>query len=211
MEYLTQLLGDPTPATHAFVDNMGRFQRGEKIIREDDGDDDVNGTSTVSEKKVYKNESVASSVTSANVDKKLDCKPSPVAALASAPKQAVQQSQRHPKHGKSRVPPPKKIQQAPEANKDSKSVARRKIEEPPIDKGSSAVELDHRITSEASAKVRPTTPTKGTAKRICGCYGTIHKPLTNCLYCGRISCSEEGYDFCPFCGYMVDEVCADIE
>lgn len=26
------------------------------------------------------------------------------------------------------------------------------------------------------------------------------------LSCGRISCSKEGYDYCPFCGYMVDEV-----
>jgi hypothetical protein len=44
---------------------------------------------------------------------------------------------------------------------------------------------------------------------VCGCYGTRHKALTNCLYCGRISCTLEGYDFCSFCGYMVEEVKAD--
>lgn len=48
-------------------------------------------------------------------------------------------------------------------------------------------------------------PSRGKAKRVCGCFGARHEPLTNCLYCGRISCVVEGYDFCPFCGYMVEE------
>lgn len=49
-------------------------------------------------------------------------------------------------------------------------------------------------------------PPKGKAKRVCGCFGTLHKPYTNCLYCGRISCTEEGYDYCAYCGYLVEEV-----
>jgi Putative zinc finger motif, C2HC5-type len=48
-------------------------------------------------------------------------------------------------------------------------------------------------------------PPKGKASVVCGCFGTQHKALTNCLYCGRISCEREGYGFCAFCGYMVDE------
>jgi hypothetical protein len=52
------------------------------------------------------------------------------------------------------------------------------------------------------AKPRP----RGKAKYECGCFGNQHNALTNCLICGRISCEKEGYDFCPFCGYLVEEV-----
>ena len=62
---------------------------------------------------------------------------------------------------------------------------------------------------EPERVVEKSRPRKGKAKTVCGCYGTKHKPLTNCLYCGRISCTMEGYDFCSFCGYMVEEVKAD--
>jgi activating signal cointegrator 1 len=48
-------------------------------------------------------------------------------------------------------------------------------------------------------------PSQGTAKVVCGCFGTMHKALNNCLHCGRISCEREGYDYCPFCSYMVYE------
>ena len=46
---------------------------------------------------------------------------------------------------------------------------------------------------------------KGKAKNVCGCFGTKHKPLTNCLHCGRISCEAEGYDFCPFCHILIED------
>ena len=55
-------------------------------------------------------------------------------------------------------------------------------------------------------EVQKSKPVRGTASRVCGCYGTYHQSLANCLYCGRISCSEEGYDFCPFCGFLVEDV-----
>jgi hypothetical protein len=48
-------------------------------------------------------------------------------------------------------------------------------------------------------------PLQGDAKVVCGCFGTMHKALNNCLHCGRISCEREGYDYCPFCRYMVHE------
>lgn len=47
-------------------------------------------------------------------------------------------------------------------------------------------------------------PKQGKAKIVCGCFGTVHKPLTNCLNCGRISCSKEGYGYCPFCTNLID-------
>ena len=47
-------------------------------------------------------------------------------------------------------------------------------------------------------------PENGEATKICGCFGSRHKPLTNCLNCGRISCELEGYDFCHFCGFLIE-------
>jgi len=46
-------------------------------------------------------------------------------------------------------------------------------------------------------------PQKGKPKKMCGCYGTKHEPLANCLHCGRISCEYEGYDYCPFCENLI--------
>lgn len=66
--------------------------------------------------------------------------------------------------------------------------------------------------SQLKAEEKPTIeskaspPPKGKAKYDCGCFGTLHRALTNCLYCGRITCEKEGYGFCPFCGYLVEEV-----
>jgi Putative zinc finger motif, C2HC5-type len=69
-----------------------------------------------------------------------------------------------------------------------------------------AAQSESEEESKPPPKVKYGLPPKGKAKRNCGCFGTFHKPLTNCLYCGRISCADEGYDFCPFCGYLVEEL-----
>lgn len=47
---------------------------------------------------------------------------------------------------------------------------------------------------------------KGKCKIICGCYGTIHNYITNCTHCGRIICEKEGYDYCPFCLNLTEDV-----
>lgn len=71
--------------------------------------------------------------------------------------------------------------------------------DPPTQQGS---------TSTTKQQKKPPPPKelkKGKAKRICGCFGTKHKPLTNCLHCGRISCEVEGYDFCPYCHILIED------
>jgi hypothetical protein len=60
-------------------------------------------------------------------------------------------------------------------------------------------------TKKQQQSLQPTELKKGKAKTICGCYGNKHKPLTNCLHCGRISCEIEGYDFCPFCQILIED------
>lgn len=64
----------------------------------------------------------------------------------------------------------------------------------------------HALQVTVKAPPPKSRPPKGKASVVCGCYGSLHKSLTNCLYCGRISCEREGYDFCPFCGVLVEQV-----
>ncbi|OHS97488.1 Zinc finger motif, C2HC5-type family protein [Tritrichomonas foetus] len=37
----------------------------------------------------------------------------------------------------------------------------------------------------------------------CGCFGSEHKVINNCLSCGRIICAREGERPCPYCGTPV--------
>lgn len=48
-------------------------------------------------------------------------------------------------------------------------------------------------------------PPKGKATIICGCFGTIHPYVANCLHCGYILCQKEGYGYCPHCSNLVSE------
>ena len=62
------------------------------------------------------------------------------------------------------------------------------------------------IASKKQQQQQQSKPQKGKPKNnCCGCYGNKHKPLTNCLHCGRISCEIEGYDCCHFCGYLIQD------
>lgn len=65
------------------------------------------------------------------------------------------------------------------------------------------------LTSQSAAAKpsipMPSKPLIGTPQTTCGCFGNKHKPLTNCLNCGRISCELEGYDYCPFCNHLITQ------
>lgn len=45
----------------------------------------------------------------------------------------------------------------------------------------------------------------------CGCFGTEHVAINNCMNCGRVICAREGERPCPFCGTLVfsDETLMD--
>eukprot|EP00986_Skeletonema_menzelii_P017228 scaffold18376_cov160-Skeletonema_menzelii.AAC.10 len=70
---------------------------------------------------------------------------------------------------------------------------------------SSTIQEDPPKRVAMKQQIPPKELKKGKAKKICGCFGTKHKPLTNCLHCGRISCQAEGYDFCPFCHILIED------
>ncbi|KAL7526502.1 hypothetical protein ACHAXR_001518 [Thalassiosira sp. AJA248-18] len=71
----------------------------------------------------------------------------------------------------------------------------------------------HKKGKSQKAKKQPQKPEKGKPKKkSCGCYGNKHKPLTNCLHCGRIACEVEGVDdYCHFCGFFIEDFSSQID
>lgn len=197
-EYLMQLLGDSgTPELLEFVNNMGKYNHGEPLTLTFPSEHQGSNVSVLG-KDSKPGPAVAATAPNQSPN------PAPTSSQQSSD-QAVVESRRNQKQNKSRVPPPKKKQQS----QDQAQHKARPISKGPETGKNSASEVASSNNSKAeelSETIEKLRPTRGGAKRVCGCYGTFHKPLTNCLYCGRISCIEEGYDFCPFCGYMVDDV-----
>lgn len=169
---------------------MGRYRRGESLVHNQEG-----AESETSEK----SKTPSSASTSAPATS-VDAVANPHPKTSKEVSIAAQNRGRSQKQNTSRVPPPKSKRTPAVAPPENPS---RKDEAPA---SSSTVEAPNHEGEPEDKPIRKSQPKKGKASRVCGCYGTFHKPLTNCLYCGRISCVEEGYDYCPFCGYMVEDV-----
>lgn len=201
-EYLSQLLGTSNEGLVEFADNVCRYQQGEPL-----------------ESNVYHEDQDST--------KKLDVRREEAVSKTPptlAKQQQKQQQQQQPTKGaevgnrrrqnqptKSRVPPP------------SKNISKRSPPPPVGGRTSnttpaSSQNQTNNLTAMVELRATPIVeekrerdvpkshPSRGKASIVCGCFGTRHQALTNCLYCGRISCIVEGYGFCAFCGLMVDEI-----
>ena len=74
--------------------------------------------------------------------------------------------------------------------------------------GQKAGGVDYSSVPRGDVVFRPVKEGEGFVQKVhsdrfCGCLGTEHKPLTNCLNCGKVACEAEGYGPCTFCGAMV--------
>eukprot|EP00980_Cylindrotheca_fusiformis_P014964 scaffold4095_cov117-Cylindrotheca_fusiformis.AAC.21 len=187
-EYLSQLLGNETPEISSFVENVGRFQRGEEVILPAAD----NETPTDDEKPT-----ASDSATSNPLGQK---------QTRNQTNKKNKNNHQNNKQGKGRVPPPSK--KAFASGNDGQSLD---SSSPSVSKLTTleVAQPPPPPQQETIPKIEKSRPTRGKATIVCGCFGTKHKALTNCLYCGRISCVEEGYDFCPFCGYMIEEIKGD--
>jgi len=196
LDYVAQLLGTKDDQIKLFVQDIGRFQNGQPI----EGIVDIGsegGTAT------------EQSPTPAPTQQKTT--PKPAAGAASKAKQQPASQNNQSKNSKANT---SKAVASSETTKNASNNSKKQVpgknqktkdshKQPPPPETAT-------IVPEAPApppKPRGLPP-KGQATRQCGCFGTLHRPLTNCLFCGRISCEEEGYQFCPFpsCGYLLEEV-----
>jgi hypothetical protein len=193
LEYLSQLLGDDeTPSILEFVDNVGFYQQGAPLKYIQPSNEDSKHVPRHTESKPQQ--------------------PQQTTTAQSIEKNSMQASSRQNNHlqkqTKSRVPPPKKNEsKSPPSNTTDASALVKLQKAPP----SPATDIAPKETKEepqssTNDPVKKSHPPRGKANIICGCFGTVHKALTNCLFCGRISCTKEGYDFCPLCGFLVEQV-----
>lgn len=176
-EYLQQFLGKTERELQPFIEDVLRVQQGHQplsILRQQ---------SDADEKRSHKPPTTPALEPTASKTKAIHQKKSP--PRQKQPKRATK-AKAPGKQPTSAVKPlkPTPTQQPPTTPLE--------VKEPP-----EAVYPETSTTREKSTFIR------GTPAIICGCFGNLHKPLHNCLHCGRISCEREGYDFCAFCGYMV--------
>jgi hypothetical protein len=189
LEYLSQLLGDATPEILDFVDNVGLYHRGEPLTLAKPANN-KQGNEANSKRPPAAKPAEAAPTSKANQTSKKD-------ALQARRKN-------HNQNNKSRVPRPKTMNPPPSAENNSTQ-----SKTPESTQQSTPPKEEPSEEEEPTRTVEKSRPGRGKAKTVCGCFGTKHKALTNCLYCGRISCVEEGYDYCAFCGLMVEEVVKD--
>jgi uncharacterized Zn finger protein (UPF0148 family) len=212
-DYLTDFMGDgQTKQVMAFVRNVMKFQRGEAL--------DVPTTTTAAAAaaaahegssdsvKIPLQESVkkaSSDVPSKNTTKSanLTKKQRPTATVqkeawkSSKPSKPLKSKEAHRKQ----KPKPKSASTVtPTTAGLEKATAKLSIDAPKFDPSPKQPQ------TKSIKPSPPPLPPIGKAKVICGCYGTINKALTNCLFCGRIICEKEGYGYCPHCGHLVQEV-----
>ncbi|KAG7352905.1 zinc finger C2HC5-type motif containing protein [Nitzschia inconspicua] len=206
-EYLSQLLGKSSRELEEFVENICRYQKGEPLLV----DDSLQEPSKTVEKAIQDVQSKPSSL------------PKQQNSKASTAIESRRKKQNQIK--KSRVPPAKinSSNNETKSASSSMSVGNDSGKKDTASKETRNVEIDNNTLSASDRAIDSTStttsqpaeqdrvmlkshPKRGRASKVCGCFGTKHKPLTNCLYCGRIACQLEGYDFCAFCGYMVEEI-----
>ena len=194
-EYLSALLGLDGGAVSGFVQDMSRFQRGEKLVN----------ISVVAEQNSEADAPADTPSASTDLPK-----------VSAAPTRKVDEDKIQEKMASMKLED-QKIKGGKSTDKRAKLKEKRiqkqqKKEKLANTKATESVQAQENDDKNA-AKVReskrneaPKRPQRGTASKVCGCFGTVHKPLTNCLYCGRIACETEGHDYCGFCGYLIEKV-----
>lgn len=191
-DYLSQLLGRNDEEVQKFVEDVCRFQRGEALSDPtgDAAQDDAKPAAKPSVERTYE----------AKVKAQKADRPTKEPAHTVFGHSIARKSSSAAPAKKAATHP---AQSAGKPNASSNAQPKQTVAPPIVSKPLVVSKEDSVTTKSPPPKSRPP---KGKASVVCGCYGSLHKPLTNCLYCGRISCEREGYDFCPFCGVLVEQV-----
>ena len=210
LEYLSALLGLEGAAVGDFVDDIWRFQRGEELVNISVMEENSEaGNSAVDTPQVDATpKRAATSARKEREEKKVEQK---LAALKLEDSTKLRKEQKQKSKADTAVDKRAKLNIAREQKqqqKEKKADARAN-EAAGQNAGKSAAEAASEATRNTKEKRKedtPKFPQRGKAIVVCGCFGTVHKPLTNCLHCGRIACEIEGCGFCGFCGYLIEKV-----
>lgn len=223
LEYMSSLLGQSGDNLQRFCSDIGRFKKGEPISSNESVSSQKDNLSSSEKSGSSRGEidySLGSSRSRNSSRNSLQQRQQPSRQLkggkASKREQLMQRKGKKDATAKSKPsskspPPPSfssRVQQKPSSSNKPTSMPQPKVNE----NVNSVASKPKDVSSSAKvAKKSPPTPppveikplTKGKAEIVCGCYGTRHEPLLNCLNCGYILCKREGFGFCPHCGYEV--------
>ena len=192
LEYLSQLLGVSDTSVVSFVDDLCRFQRGEFVLPLQTESPEPNANPpkpTIERDYSGKDRSRAKEKTAPRQKQ-------PSMSKLPAKQQSTTTAARSGK------PTPTSMAQRQEPT----TVAAATTTNPAAAHKPTAEKAVPRALKEKPQSRLRELPKKGKAAADCGCFGTLHEALTNCLYCGRVACREEGYTFCPCCGYQLSPV-----
>ena len=220
-EYLSALLGLEGEAVSDFVQDMSRFQRGEKLVNisakasmVDEEESKATAPTDAPPSSAGLPQGLAATTRKQDEDKMHEKMTS--MKLEDEPKSQKQNQSQKSKGGKSidkrAKLNEKRMQKQQKKEKLASVTATEAVHAQESDDKNAAKALasskSPKSARESKRNETPKPPQRGTASKVCGCFGTVHKPLTNCLHCGRIACETEGYDYCGFCGYLIEKVTA---
>jgi len=225
LEHMVAWLGDGGDAVQLFVANVVRFEGGESILRVDasssshpakNGSDVtsgradayVRGSSTIQQSAGQWNNNNKTKTVKSNRQKQKE-QNNQKQKESQQKKEELRRSQQ--KQEQKRTEERQRQRRLEEDNRKQNRETEelliqneRKLEEQRKMKLEAVANAKRRELQEAKDRIPPPPP-RGQATVICGCFGTKCKPLTNCLHCGRIACEKEGYGYCPFCTYLIQQ------
>jgi len=201
LEHMVAWLGNDGDEIRLFVDNFLKFQRGEKlIINQNVTKKGAEESKRLSNKDEGKNKVRDSS----QVESKMQQE-----RIYKEKKQKEAQFERE----KLRKRQQKEREEQQRKRLEEENKRKREKREMAIREDQRRIEAELKLSMKNKSKPqiikkddKPPPPQKGKATTVCGCFGTKYKPLTNCLHCGRIVCEKEGYGYCAFCGNLIEEI-----
>ena len=214
-ESLSALLGLDGEAVSDFVQDMSRFQRGEKLVNMSMIDEEGSKATAVTLPSFAGLPEGSGAPTRKQDEDKTHEKMTSM-KLEDEPKSQKQNQSQKIKGGKSidkRAKLNEKgMQKQQKKEKLANVTATEAVHAQESDDKNAAKALGSskspKSARESKRNETPKPPQRGTASKVCGCFGTVHKPLTNCLHCGRIACETEGHDCCGFCGCLIEKMTA---
>jgi hypothetical protein len=222
LEYMCALLGDENDEVVEFVKNIMRFQKGQAIISP--ALDGAVASKIEPEATSIKSPAVATEKAPApqlsQTSRKLEEKMRREQQLREQRQREKEELNRKRNIKEEEDRQKQLFEQQRRAEEQAMLEFKRKHEEEKqkeleLASSMAKMQVDNEAKKERISKkpepTKPTPPPKGKAEVVCGCFGTVHKPLTNCLHCGRISCKKEGYGYCPFCSNLIEKVVVTAE
>lgn len=196
-DYLSQLLGaSNAKPMEMLVQEIGKFQRDEPLLPLDvETQDEVTNEMT----KVGDNHGSLTITPSLSTTAATPSNP-PKHTSAASKKSPPKQKQKLDQPSSGSISKPSPNQQPPSGKKVKTKNNKKSIKNPPNQQQQEETLSYEQVLNSLTAK-------QGDIKTICGCFGVQHlstknAAVTNCVICGRVSCSREvsaGNTACPFC------------